>query len=70
MIFRLAKPPVRSDEKKSGTSCISCSTASAFCTRLEEIRSIRNKVMHFHPDGISDEDREILRKTRQMLQGL
>jgi hypothetical protein len=43
---------------------------SAFCIRLEEIRSIRNKVMHFHPDGISDEDREILRKTRQMLQGL
>jgi hypothetical protein len=43
---------------------------SAFCIRLEEIRSIRNKVMHFHPDGISDEDREILRKTRQMLQSL
>lgn len=43
---------------------------SSFCIRLEEIRSIRNKVMHFHPDGISDEDREILRKTRQMLQGL
>jgi hypothetical protein len=40
---------------------------SVFCTRLEEVRSIRNKVMHFHPDGISDEDREILRKTRQML---
>lgn len=43
---------------------------SSFCTRLEEIRAIRNKVMHFHPDGISDEDREVLRKTRQMLQGL
>ncbi len=43
---------------------------SVFCSRLEEVRSIRNKVMHFHPDGISDEDREILRKTRQMLQGL
>jgi predicted transcriptional regulator len=43
---------------------------SVFCTRLEEVRSIRNKVMHFHPDGISDEDREILRKTRQMLQSL
>jgi predicted transcriptional regulator len=42
----------------------------SFCIRLEEIRSIRNKVMHFHPDGISDEDREILRKTRQMLQAL
>lgn len=43
---------------------------SVFCQRLEEIRAIRNKVMHFHPDGISDEDREILRKTRQMLQSL
>ena len=41
---------------------------SSFCIRLEEIRSIRNKVMHFHPDGITDEDREVLRKTRQMLQ--
>jgi len=44
--------------------------ASVFSSRLEEVRSIRNKVMHFHPDGITDEDREILRKTRQMLQGL
>jgi hypothetical protein len=43
---------------------------SAFCSRLEEVRSIRNKVMHFHPDGISFEDREILRKSRQMLQSL
>ncbi len=42
----------------------------AFCSRLEEVRSIRNKVMHFHPDGILDEEREILRKTRQMLQSL
>src|SRR5207247_4131483 len=24
---------------------------SAFCTGLEDVRSIRNKVMHFHPDG-------------------
>jgi len=43
---------------------------SSFCVRLEEIRAIRNKVMHFHPDGISEEDREVLRKTRQMLQSL
>ena len=35
-------------------------STSVFCNRLlEEVRSIRNKVMHFHPDGISDEDREI-----------
>lgn len=43
---------------------------SSFCERLEEVRSIRNKVMHFHPDGISPQDRDILRKTRQMLQML
>jgi hypothetical protein len=43
---------------------------AAFYNGLEEIRSIRNKVMHFHPDGISLEDREVLRKTRQMLQSL
>ena len=43
---------------------------AAFYNGLEEVRSIRNKVMHFHPDGISLEDREILRKTRQMLQSL
>jgi CBS domain-containing protein len=41
-----------------------------FCRRLEEVRSIRNKVMHFHPDGISEGDRAILRKTREMLQEL
>jgi CBS domain-containing protein len=43
---------------------------NAFCEGLEQIRAIRNKVMHFHPDGISPEDREILRKSRQMLQVL
>ncbi len=43
---------------------------TVFCHRLEEVRAIRNKVMHFHPDGISHEDREVLRKTRQMLQSL
>lgn len=38
--------------------------------RLEEVRLIRNRVMHFHPDGISDKDREVLRRTRSMLQDL
>lgn len=35
---------------------------------LKMVNEIRNSVMHFHPDGISDEEREILRLTRQMLQ--
>jgi predicted transcriptional regulator len=38
--------------------------------RLEEVREIRNTVMHFHPDGISEDERELLRRTRQMLQDL
>jgi len=36
--------------------------------RLKKVNDIRNSVMHFHPDGITDEDREILRRTREMLQ--
>ncbi len=38
------------------------------CERLRKVNDIRNSVMHFHPDGISEEEREILRKTREMLQ--
>lgn len=41
-----------------------------FVQRLDAIRKIRNSVMHFHPDGISVTDREVLAKTREMLQGL
>ena len=41
------------------------------CTkRLREIGRIRNDVMHFHPDGISPEDLELLRDTRKFLQEL
>ena len=32
-----------------------------FCTKLDEIRRIRNDVMHFDPDGISGEDLDALR---------
>jgi len=31
--------------------------------RLDQVRRIRNDVMHFHPDGISPDDVEILRET-------
>ncbi|MCH7913809.1 MAG: CBS domain-containing protein [Deltaproteobacteria bacterium] len=34
-----------------------------FTKRLDKVRRIRNDVMHFHPDGISDADLEILRET-------
>jgi CBS domain-containing protein len=43
----------------------------AECTkRLREVGRIRNDVMHFHPDGISPEDLELLRNMRRFLQGL
>jgi hypothetical protein len=34
-----------------------------FIARLNEVRRIRNDVMHFHPDGISDNDKVTLRET-------
>jgi CBS domain-containing protein len=41
----------------------------AECTkRLREVGRIRNDVMHFHPDGISPDDMELLRDTRKFLQ--
>lgn len=41
------------------------------CTkRLREVGRIRNDVMHFHPDGISPKDLDLLRETRRFLQGL
>lgn len=36
--------------------------------RLQKVKEIRNSVIHFHPDGITDDEREILRRTRKMLQ--
>lgn len=41
-----------------------------FVAQLDSIRKIRNAVMHFHPDGITKESREVLARTRAMLQGL
>ena len=32
-----------------------------FCRQLDQIRRIRNDVMHFDPDGVSDEDQKALR---------
>lgn len=43
----------------------------AECTkRLREVGRIRNDVMHFHPDGISPDDMDLLRDTRKFLQML
>ncbi len=38
-----------------------------FAKRLEEVRKIRNDVMHFDPDGIRPEDLEVLRQTLHFL---
>jgi len=38
--------------------------------RLREVGRIRNDVMHFHPDGISPADMELLRETRKFLNSL
>jgi CBS domain-containing protein len=39
-----------------------------FIHRLSKIREIRNDVMHFHPDGISQTDLSILRDTVRFMQ--
>jgi hypothetical protein len=38
--------------------------------RLERVRKIRNRVMHFDADGISSEDKTYLKETRRILQEL
>jgi CBS domain-containing protein len=45
----------------SGAECVK---------RLRQVGRIRNDVMHFHPDGISPQDLELLRETRKFLQSL
>jgi CBS domain-containing protein len=39
-----------------------------FCIKLDEVRIIRNDVMHFDPDGIPSEDLEHLREFARFLQ--
>ena len=41
-----------------------------FVRRMDEIRRIRNDVMHFDPDGISDDDLEALREFSRLLREL
>lgn len=42
----------------------------SFVKQLGEVRRIRNEVMHFHPDGISDGDLNLLRDTVKFMQEL
>lgn len=41
-----------------------------FIKRLDIVRRIRNDVMHFHPDGISDNDKQTLRDTAKFFSTL
>jgi hypothetical protein len=43
---------------------------SAFVKSLHEVREIRNDVMHFDPDGLSDNELKTLRDFAGFLQGL
>ena len=43
---------------------------ATFVKRLEEVRRIRNDVMHFHPDGISESDFQTLRQTSAFFENL
>jgi CBS domain-containing protein len=61
---RLLEDPDNWDRLGYELSCTEC------VKRLRQVGRIRNDVMHFHPDGISPEDRELLRETRKFLQGL
>jgi hypothetical protein len=40
------------------------------CSRLEEIRRIRNDVMHFHPDELPSEDRLLLNRTVRFMRNI
>ena len=41
-----------------------------FCGLLEDVRQIRNNVMHFDPDGIAEADLDKLRRLTSMFQRL
>ena len=41
-----------------------------FCQYLEEVREIRNDVMHFDPDGVDEANLEKLRRLASMFQRL
>ena len=44
--------------------------AQTFCKELDEVRKLRNEIMHFHPDVIEDGDFEQLRRFSRLLEQL
>lgn len=62
---------IRLLDKPANWSRLGYDLSRTECTkRLREIGRIRNDVMHFHPDGISPEDLDLLRDMRKFLQAL
>jgi predicted transcriptional regulator len=41
-----------------------------FCKELDEVRKLRNEIMHFHPDAIEDGDLEPLHRLSRLLEQL
>ena len=41
-----------------------------FIAKLEKVREIRNAIMHFDPDGLSDDDRQTVRKAARFFDNL
>jgi len=49
---------------------LACEESELFIKKLDEIRRIRNDVMHFDPDGIPDQDIDKLRDFVRLMQSL
>jgi len=41
-----------------------------FVQQLDNVRQIRNRVMHFEPDGLEEDDLEVLRRFTDLLRKL
>ena len=57
-----------SEENWSKLGFVAC--RKTFCKELDEVRKLRNEIMHFHPDVIEDEDFEQLRRFSRLLEQL
>jgi len=56
------------DENWTRLGFVAC--RKTFCKELDEVRKLRNEIMHFHPDVIEDGDFEQLRRFSRLLEQL
>ncbi|MFN2452916.1 MAG: CBS domain-containing protein [Pyrinomonadaceae bacterium] len=62
---------VRLLENPSNWDCLGYDLSrNRFINQLNEVRRVRNEVMHFHPDGVSDDDLDLLRDNVRFMQAL